>query len=1146
MGKSSEHSDRTEPGASQRYCQILVENSDDFVFVLDSGFRYEFVNRKAANVVGRDTGEIIGCEWTEFFPEDQFPDQLATLRRVLASGEPEAVVSLVTIDRLGRKAWLSTELTPILDDTGKVVSIIGISRDVTGQKVAELELAASEARYRLLSEAALDIIFTIDRDGYVSYVNNHGAKMFGTSPDRIVGRKMADLFPADIAERQGASIATVIDSARPLYAETKVVMPLGEMWLGTSLSPITDDGGRVTAVLGIARNITDKKNAEFELLQERDFSDAAINSMPGIFYLTSKDGRFLRWNQLFEDISGYSAEELAELSPLEFFAGDDRDLIAGRIQDVFAEGEAEAEADFVNRQGVATRFFFTGYRMIVEDEPYLVGVGTDISELRRAESELTIEKDRAQMYLDSTPAMILVLNPNGTIRLLNQKGCEVLGCEADEVIGKDWFDSFVPEEERQEARDIFGQLLAGEIQRLDYRDNTVVASGGRKKIVSWHNEVILDEAGSVNSVLIAGEDITERRNAERMLRESEQRFKTMFDTAANGILLADPESKRFVLANDTICGMLGYSHDEITRLGVGDIHPAEALPKVVDAFERQARGELRLARDLPVKRKDGSVFFADISSVTVTLSGVRYLMGYFTDATERHLAEAAFIESEERYRTIFEESNDAIFISTPDGRFVDINPAGVRLFGYPSREAIMEVNIINDLYADAAEGEQYLEQLQRNGSVKDYEVRLRRKSGEELFVSVSSKAIMDSDGEMSLIRGTMRDITEQRRLESQLIQAQKMESIGNLAGGVAHDFNNYLTAIQGYADLALLEQHGEGIMQEYLSEIKSSSERAADLTRQLLLFGRREEVNLRPLDLADTIANLQKMLGRLIGERFSIVTRVAANLEMVLADKGLIEQVLVNLVVNSRDAMPGGGEIVLEADNVDATGLITGKDKEPAARYVLLRVRDSGSGIDSETVNHIFEPFFTTKDVGKGTGLGLSVVYGIILQHGGEVEVESELGQGTVFNIYLPAAISDAGQPQDELPPPATGEVKGGASILLVEDDDSVRGLAKRMLDESGFNVVVTASVAEAEAAFSAARGDFKVVFSDVVLPDGNGMDLVQGFIKRNPDLAIVLASGYTGDQATRADMDEQGFIFLQKPYRLPELVSVVSDLVGK
>lgn len=1127
------------------YCRLLVDESHDYVFIVNRELKYEYVNKIAAISVGHDVDDVIGHEWTEFFPADQYPEQLAALQRILAGGGPETLLSKVTIDNLGKTVWLDIALTPVLDDADKVVRIIAKARDVTEQKTVEFDLEASEARYRLLTEAAQDFIFTIDRDGVVTFVNNHGAMMFGATQEEIVGRRMSDLFPDDIAERQGNSIATVIETGLPLYAESFVVMPLGEMWLGTSLSPIMDDQGSVTSVIGIARDVTARKKSEIELLQERDFSDAAINSMPGIFYLIDKNGRFVRWNQSFQEISGYSAEEIAAINPVDLFLGSDRELITSCIQEVFKEGKADSEAEFVSKDGIKMKYFFTGYRMVVEGEPYLAGVGTDISQLRQAESSLILEKDRAQMYLDVTPAMILVLNPDATVALLNQKGCEILGRDADEVIGLDWFDNFALAEEREAARAAFEQLLAGEIEHSDYRDKAVLARGGQIKIVSWHNEVIEDESGNASGVMIAGEDITDRRNAERMLRESEQRFKTMFDTAANGILLADLKKKKFTLANDTICQMLGYNHDEITRLGVADIHPEEALPKVVDAFERQVRGELKLARDLPVKRKDGSVFFADISSVVVTLSGVRYLMGYFADATERHLAEAAFSESEERYRTIFEESNDAIYISTPDGRFIDINPAGVRLFGYPSREAIMAVNI-NDLYSDAEARKLYLQRLERSGTIKDYEVKLRKKDGEEVIVSVSATAVRDSAGVISSMRGSMRDITDQRRLEGQLIQAQKMESIGNLAGGVAHDFNNYLTAIQGYADLALLEQPGDGIMQEYLDEIKSSSERAADLTRQLLLFGRREEVNLHPLDLGDTIANLQKMLGRLIGERYSIVTRISANLPMVVADKGLIEQVLVNLVVNSRDAMPDGGEIVLEAGSIDVADVVPGGAREPADGYVLLSVADNGSGIDSETIDHIFEPFFTTKDIGKGTGLGLSVVYGIIAQHCGEIVVESELGQGTVFNIYLPAVIGEEEKQQEMFTTPDIEQINRGVRVLLVEDDDSVRALATRMLDENGFVVVAAATAREAEAVFREAQGNFGIVFSDVILPDGNGLELVRGLQQQKPELGIVLASGYTGDQASRAEMETEGFRFLQKPYKLPELVRVINELSAK
>lgn len=1150
MDHEPQHDNKAASSSRDEYFRALAEASIDSIYVINRQLEFEYANAVAAKAMGRTQEEVVGSTWQELLPEEYFGDHLAKVMHVLDTGVPRVSELELFLPAIGRKVWLSTTLTPIQGDDNRVRAVMGVARDITEQKQVEARLADGEKRYRTLAEAAQDFIFIIDVNGMVTYVNDHGAKMFGIAKDEIIGKKMVDLFPPEVAERQSGSVKSVIEADMPLYAESYVVMPMGDMWLGTTLSPIKGDDGKVTAVIGISRNITAKKQTEAALIAERDFSDKAINSMPGIFYLFDKNGRFVRWNQYFEEVSGYFPEEIRAMSPIDFFDGEERELIASRIAQVFADGQAEAEAELVSKQGQRTRFYFTGYRMMVDDEPYLVGVGTDISSLRRVENELRdreavlkLERDRAEKYLEIIPSLIFVLDAQGKVSLINRKGCEVLGCDEGEIIGQDWFDKFLPEDIRNDVKGVFSRLMTGDIEPVEYYENAVVTKSGRQRIIAWHNSVLYDDDGAINGIMSSGEDITERRRAENMLSESEQRFKTIFDTAIDGILLADLDKKKFVLSNDTICNMLGYTHEELATIGVDDIHPQAALAGVVEQFERQARGELKVARDLPVMRKDGSIFYADISSAPVSLSGVNYLMGYFSDVTERHLTEEALVESEEKYRSIFEESNEVIFISTPEGRFVDINPAGVKLFGYPSREAMLAIDIGKDLFVDPSARRQYLERIERSGEVRDYEVKLRRLNGEQVIVSVSASVMRDNDGGITGFRGNMRDITMQRQLESQLVQAQKMESIGNLAGGVAHDFNNYLTAIQGYADLALLEQSEDTTLYDYLSEIRSSSGRAADLTRQLLLFGRREEVNLQPVDLTEVILNLQKMLGRLIGERFTIVTRIPAKLNTISADKGLIEQVIVNLVVNSRDAMPEGGEIFIEAANDDPRMPSNGGDGvQEHGRFVKLKVSDTGMGMDAETMSHIFEPFFTTKDVGKGTGLGLSVVYGIIAQHGGIVDVESEPGHGTAFNIYLPtaaAAVDRENQPGAE----QVGVDGWGAKVLLVEDDDAVRRLAARMLSDSGFTVTEAASASEGEELFDKAQGDFDIVFSDVILPDRSGMELAMGLHERKPELGIVLASGYTGDQLNRTQIEEQGYAFIQKPYTLAELLRILSGI---
>lgn len=505
----------------------------------------------------------------------------------------------------------------------------------------------------------------------------------------------------------------------------------------------------------------------------------------------------------------------------------------------------------------------------------------------------------------------------------------------------------------------------------------------------------------------------------------------------------------------------------------------------------------------------------------------------------------ALRESEEKYRALFEESRDVIFITTPEGKFIDINPAGVELFGYSSKDELLKVSIDKDLYLKPGDREIYQRTLHRQGFVKDYELVLKKKDGQPIIVFITANIVVNDKGEIVAYRGIMRDMTGYRKLEQQLIQAQKMESIGRLAGGVAHDFNNLLTAIQGYTDLALKEIPEGSSAHDELKEIREASDRAADLTRQLLLFSRREPLKLEHIDINKIVSNLLKMLNRLIGERFSIVTVLQKDPCTIYADVGHIEQVIMNLVVNAKDSMPQGGEIFIKTDcvRIDKKYLET----HPYANigdFACLSVKDTGIGMNSDTVSHVFEPFFSTKEAGKGTGLGLSVVYGIVTRHGGWVDVESLPGRGSTFKVYLPAVAKKADEKYHEAD--SIDKFKGrGERILLVEDEKSIRKLVEKVLRGNGYTVFAAEDAEEAGYTFDKENGNFHLVFSDAVLPGEGGVELVGRLLAKKPELHVLISSGYGSDVDMKA-IRKKGYSFLPKPYDMPDLMQTIRELLDK
>ncbi len=512
---------------------------------------------------------------------------------------------------------------------------------------------------------------------------------------------------------------------------------------------------------------------------------------------------------------------------------------------------------------------------------------------------------------------------------------------------------------------------------------------------------------------------------------------------------------------------------------------------------------------------------------------------------ERRRAEEALRKSEEKYRNIFENIAEGIYQTSPEGEILLLNPAMVKMLGYDSANELMQINA-EARYQSPADRRKFKDLMEKYGQVKGFEVNWKRKDGTTLIVREKAHVVRDDEGKILYYEGTIEDITEHNLLEKQLLQSQKMEAIGTLVGGIAHDFNNILTAIQGYTQLALMTVLEDDPSYRALNGIRKAAIHATNLIRQLLLFSRRQPMELTPLDLNKVIDDLTKMLNRLIGEEISLNTHLESELWTVKADAGSAEQAITNLVVNARDALPEGGEITIKTENVpvDKEYCKTYRDARPG-KFVCLSIQDTGVGMDQATIERIFEPFFSTKGVGKGSGLGLSVVYGIVKQHEGWINVESSPGNGVIFRIYLPAVFVRPREKQETSV--SLESFKGeGERILLVEDEKFVRDSSTKMLSENGYVVSAVANIQEALDIFEREEGNFDLIFCDVVLPDGRGPKLVEWLLKRNPEIRVVFTSGYSREKSNWRAIQKGGYQFLSKPYLLADLLKSLKEILKK
>ena len=526
----------------------------------------------------------------------------------------------------------------------------------------------------------------------------------------------------------------------------------------------------------------------------------------------------------------------------------------------------------------------------------------------------------------------------------------------------------------------------------------------------------------------------------------------------------------------------------------------------------------------------------------VALNQLRQVVQKFTRSVADCLAYERLVVSESKYRALFEESRDAVFISTPEGRFLSVNPAGARMLGY-SVDELRRLNIGRDIFEDINQWEVYRTTMATVGHVKDHELVLRRKNGERLIVQETSNRVRDDRGAIVAYRGIMRDVTEQRRLQEQLAAAQKLESLGQLAGGIAHDFNNLLTGILGYTSLLETKLDGDPKLSRYLGHVSRTARRAQELTSQLLGFARRGRYEPRVLRLEDIALETVGLLKRVLPKTVTLNTELGPRLPNVEADASQLQQVIMNLCLNARDAMPSGGHLTLRTDRAERVDIEAPREIVRATGpFVRLTVEDTGIGMDEETAGRVFEPFFTTKPKGRGTGLGLALVYGVTKNHGGFVSCHSQLGVGTTFRVYLPASGKRLQVEEStwvELTPSAKTR---GELVLVVDDEAIVRSLARDVLEGEGYRVLTADDGAKAVEMFQSRHAEISLVVLDMIMPNLDGVSALRAMRESSPTVRAVMSTGFSTD-AER--LEAEGVqAFLRKPYSVADLLATVREVL--
>lgn len=993
---------------------------------------------------------------------------------------------------------------------------------LTPEQIAEL--IASERRFRTLVETAPGGFVLMNALGVASYATTSITSLMGYDMSEVLGRNLFSfVHPEDMPYSFQIFAEVLMVPGSKGSSEFRVLHKDGSWkWMeGIAQNHLHDPS--IAAISCSLWDISARKTAEAALRSSESRLRRVIDSnMVGIFFWNI-NGRITDANDRFLKMVGYTREELAQdlinwsaMTPPEFLH-----LDAIGLQEIASQGIClPFEKEYIRRDG--SRLPILIGAALLENSPnegvcYVI----DVTDRKRVELELVRERNLLRTLIDHIPEYIYVKDSEGRFLTTNKAHLEVAGTR--EVLGKTVFDIF-PREMAQRYTDDDRALITSERSIID-REEPSVAPDGSERWLLTTKVPLRDPKGSVTGLVGISRDITERKRSEALLASERNLFHSILDNLPICVYVLDRE-QRFLLNNRAHAQLLGLKSDSDLRSRRFSEFTAGAsietelkdiqcvLEMGVTIFDREqtivdasGRQRIHLASKVPLLGTDGKPM------------GV---IGISQDITERQQAR----EQIEKLAAFPRYNPNPVFEFSAQGELTYFNAAAQALtqsIGKTHPDEILPP-VTKMLVREVSE----------NGKPR---LRLETLLGER---TISWSFFPTTSG---VVHCYAADISERIALEAQLRQAQKMECVGQLAGGVAHDFNNLLTVIQGHAAL-LLQESLTPDLHDSAQEISRASDRAANLTRQLLAFSRRQVLQPKNLDLNEVVASMANMLQRVLGEHIVFNVRYASNLPPIYADPGMLEQVLLNLAVNSRDAMLKGGQldISLRAVAFDAAAARSQASARPGT-FVMLTVADTGCGIPPENLQRIFEPFFTTKDVGHGTGLGLATVYGIVTQHQGWISVHSEVGRGTSFDIYLPAS-----ERKSSTQTFTKTDAQGGSEcILLVEDEDALRDLVRCVLESYGYNVIDAANGRLAYNVWKEKSGSIDMLLTDIVMPDGvTGRDLAETLKQEKPNLRVLFSSGYSADIIGKDFVLAEGVNFLQKPYNPVTLAQTVRECLDR
>ncbi|MGD0591142.1 MAG: PAS domain S-box protein [Bacteroidota bacterium] len=886
----------------------------------------------------------------------------------------------------------------------------------------------------------------------------------------------------------------------------------------------------------------EKTNQKYRLIAEKTTD---------VIWLMNFKGESIYVSPSIEKFTGYTVEEYLSQSIDDRFTLESAQIAKDRLSkelahvgkkfDELKDYILKIELEYKCKDGTTQwgELLITPYFDNQEKLIGIHGVTRNITERKRAAEVLRESEEKYRSFVDGANEAILVLQ-EGVVKFVNLRAVEVAGYLGTDIMGKH-FREYIYPDDRQMVVDNYVKRMKGEPAPSRYEFRMLSVDGNVKWVEM--NTVQIDWNGKPASLIFLT-DITERKRAEESLRKSEEKYRSIFEnvqdvyfeTLLDGTILEVSPSIEFISRGQ-------YHRADLIGRSMNDFY-ADINDRYTIIVALQKTGS---ATDFEVrlKNRDGSFILCSISAkINFDAKGQPdKIIGSMHDITERKRVEEALQESELRFRSLYENATIGLYRTTPDGNILLANPALVKMLGYASFQKLAERNLEKEGFESSSQRKEFLEKIERGGEVIGYESKWIRQDGTAIFVLESARAIRDSHGKTLYYDGTVEDITERKLLEEQMRQMQKLEELGTLAGGIAHDFNNILGIILAYITSTKRFKGDTKKLDLAVDTIVKAVDRGKTLVQQILTFARKTETEFGPVNVNGVVMEIMTMIFETFPKVLTYAQNFDKSITFINADRSQLHQALLNLCVNARDAMSSGGLLTINTRMVSVVSLRHQHPGAAASSYVCIEVSDTGEGMTEEIRKRIFEPFFTTKEIGKGTGLGLSVVFGVVQTHKGFIDVESELGKGTTFRLYLPA--SQAAAPISIKDEETLEEIPGGTETLLVVEDEEMLMMSLQMvLVEKGYKVFSAEDGLTALKIYQERKNDIALVLTDLGLPTITGLEVCQRIKTINPNEHIILATGYL-DPEMKSEFLKAGVQhFLYKPYDLKQVLKVVREVL--